>query len=221
MLLDGHDLDGVVAAGHHAGQHIAAEFVVGAHGLLVLSHADVTLIDEQRCHVGDKVFHLELVGPFRSPHLSRENLGDIVLHHAGGIGRNAFALAALPVNAQFEQVAMFHGALGQHQLPVAVVQSLHAVGGTFAPVIELSYHIDVGGVGRPLAQHPSPVFSAVQAVIVVGVGKIAQRALAAGEFSDFIHSVLMTSLDGLCVRFKPRVVLDDGQCGLFFLGFLG
>ena len=46
VLLDGHDLDGVVAVGGDARQHLGAEFVVAAHLFLLLSHADVAFVDE-------------------------------------------------------------------------------------------------------------------------------------------------------------------------------
>ena len=48
VLLYGHNLNGIVAVDRDAWQNLFAKFVVGAHLLLLLGHADVAFIDEQR-----------------------------------------------------------------------------------------------------------------------------------------------------------------------------
>ena len=47
MLLDCHDLDGVVAELADAGQHLVLEFKVGVDLGLVAAHAHVALVDAQ------------------------------------------------------------------------------------------------------------------------------------------------------------------------------
>ncbi len=48
MLLQGHDLDGVVAQLADAWQHGHAEVQVAVHARLLTGHADVALVDAQR-----------------------------------------------------------------------------------------------------------------------------------------------------------------------------
>ena len=209
MLLDGHDLDGIVAVGNDARQYVHTEFLIGTHTLAVLRHADVALVDEQRARVGHKVLDLELVGLFGCPHLGREDVGLLVLNHARGIGRDALAFSALPVHAQLVQVAVVHGALGQNDFPIAVVQPFQLVGGTLAPVIELADQINLSRIGGPFTEHPVAVGRAVQAIVVVGVGKLDQIARTARELGYLVHSILMPPVDGVAVRLQPRVIVDN------------
>ena len=171
VLLNCHDLDSVIPVGLDARQDIGAELLVGAHRLLVLSHANVALVDEQRLHIGLELRYLELIFLAGVPHLSREYLGNIVLNHSGGIGGNALALTALPVDRELEQVAMLHAALRQRDFPVAALERAHLVGCALGPVVEVANHENLGGIRSPLAQHPS-LLGVMQPVVVISVGKV-------------------------------------------------
>ncbi len=205
MLLDGHDLYGIIAALDHAWQHVEPEFLVGAHSLFVLCHAYVAFIDEQRRHIGHEVVHFHLIRLGRSPHLCRENLRLLVLHHACGIGWDALAAAAIPVHHELEQVAVGHGVLGQLELPVAVAHRLHVIRCTLAPAVELAYDKDVGGIRRPFAQHPA-LGGVVQPVVVIGIGKVAQPTTAAREFIDLAQCIIVAANYGLLIGLKPRII---------------
>ena len=211
MLLNGHDLNGVVAVGSDARQHLGAELVVGAHPLLVLGHAYVALIYEQRRRVGLEARVLGPIGFVGTPHLRREYARLLVLHHARGIGRYALTHAAVPVHMQLKQLAMVHSSPGQLEFPVALGARLavHLVVHAFLPVAEVAHQHNARGVGRPLAHHPAAVGRAVQAIIVVGVGPVAQTHFAASELINLVQRIGVAACNGRLKRGEPRVVLYD------------
>ena len=209
MLLDGHNLDGVVAVGDNARQHVHAEFLIGAHTLAVLCHADMALVDEQRLGVRHEVGDFELIRLLRVPHLGREDIGLVVLDNTGGVSRDALAFPALPVHTQFVQVAMTHGTRGKRDFPVAALETFQAIRGTLTPIVELADEINLGSIGSPLAEHPTTISSAVQAIVVVGIGKLHEVSRAAGKFGNLVHSVLMAPVDGVAVRLQPGVIVDN------------
>ena len=101
MLLYRHDLYGIVAVFGYTGKYQVAELGIGADALGLLRHAYVALIYEERARVRDKLFDFPLVSLFRLPYLGREHMCHIILHHTGGIGRDAFALESRkPVRAK-------------------------------------------------------------------------------------------------------------------------
>ena len=208
MLLDGHNLDGVIAVGDDARQHVDAELLIGTHTLAVLSHANVALIDEQGLNIRCKLLDLELIGSLGRPHLGRENVSLLILNHSGGVCRNALAFPTLPVDTQLVQVAVAHCALGQHNLPVAVLETLEAIGSTLAPIVELAHEIDFGRIGCPFAEYPA-LACAVQAIIVISVGKLHKITRATRQLFYLVHSVLMTSIDGVAIRLQPGIIIDD------------
>ena len=69
VFLNRHNLDGVIAVFFDARQHVDAEFLIGAYAFLVLAHADVAFVDEQRVGLGLEVGDLEFVRARRLPHL--------------------------------------------------------------------------------------------------------------------------------------------------------
>ena len=213
MLLYGHYLYGVVAVSHDAGQHVGAEFVVGAHALVLLGHAYVALVDEQRLGVGHEavgVAPLEaLVG---LPHLGREDGRLFVLHHARGVGGDAFAHTAGPVHHHLVELSVADVTRSQVQLPhAAVAEASGAVFQLFLPVGEVADEHDVGGVWRPFAEYPRAVGLAMQAEVAVGVGEVGQRAGFGGELFFLAQRFGVTSLDGVGVGLEPGVVAQNRQ----------
>ena len=96
VLLNGHNLDAVIAVAGNVRQYFFLKFEVAAHLLFLLGHADVAFINQQRSGVGLEGALLEFIGFLRSPYLCAEDFGLLVLHHAVGPGRNAFSLSAVP-----------------------------------------------------------------------------------------------------------------------------
>ncbi len=133
MLLYGHHLYGVVAVGGDSGKYLVAEFDIGSHLLLLLGHADMAFVDEQRASVGVELLDFPLIGG-RLPHLRGENLGLVILHHPVGVGRDAVTLATRPVYPHLVELAVFQGLGRQFKLPDPVANERQLVAGAFLPV---------------------------------------------------------------------------------------
>ena len=160
MLLNRHDLYAVVAEFGYARQNILTELVVCAYTLLLGSHADVALIDEQRS-VGFPTFrtaalaHIELF--LRSPNLCREDFCIVVLHYAACIRRNALSVASEPLNEQLIVLTVANLLFGEITFPHPIANRIEAVVLTLVPVVEVAFYIDGCCVRCPLAEYPSGV----------------------------------------------------------------
>ena len=119
MLGNCHDLNAVVAILDDARQNLVLELGVSSHLFCILSHTDVTFIDEQRFSVWLEVLFLPNVRSFGCPHLCGEDFGVLILHHAVNPGRDALPFSTVPLDMQLEQVAMLHGTRTELQFPVA------------------------------------------------------------------------------------------------------
>ena len=223
VLLNGHDLDGIVASLGHAGQHVVLELCVAAHFLSILSHTDVALVDEQRTFLGLKAVFLPHIGLGRIPHLGRENLRLIVLHHAAAPCRNALAFTAVPLHLHLVELAVLQVLFLQTQLPVAgAFNALAAVVLVLGPVVEVADEIDVGSVRCPLAEHPSAV-QLMQAEIEMAGGKVGEALLTIiGELTDFPECMVVTAADGVFIRLQIGIVLYEcNMLRCFLLSLLG
>ena len=221
MFSHSHHLNGIVAILLDAWQDVVLELGIGSHLLRILCHTDVALVDEQRIGVGLEVLLLEFVRLGWSPNLSGENLGRIVLHHTVGIGRNALPFSTIPLDFQLEEVAVMHLTGLELDFPIAVVDAFHLVGLILLPIVEIANQIDVGGIGCPLAQHPT-FGSLVQTKIEITAGEVRKRLLAAiGQFVQFPEGMVMTTADGSLERFEPRVILHDSDMLYWCLLLLG
>ena len=136
VLLDGHELDGVVAVFGDAGKDVESEFLECADALLILGHADVGLVDEERLGVGSETLHLEFVGILGGVDFGGEYLGVGILHHAAGVGRDPFSFAPVPEHAHFEEVAVMKHVGVEFPLPGAVVKTLERISLVVFPVGE-------------------------------------------------------------------------------------
>ena len=213
MLLDSHYLYGIISVGMHAGKHIFAEFFIRTHLLGVLTHAYVALIYQQWFYIGLEFLSLELIRS-HIPHLRRENGCLFVLHHATGIGGYAFATSTGPIDAQFIEVAVVYLVGIELYFPHSVAYIAKAVSLTFHPIVECTHHIDGCGIWCPFAKYPA-VGCAMEAKVVVRIGKVAQTARFAHKFGLFSYYVFMAAVDCIGKRFKPWVILDNGENFLF------
>ena len=217
VLLDSHNLNGIISVGCHARQHIGAELVVASHSLLISCHTYVALIDEQWRCIWLEVFYLEFVGSCGIPHLSREDVGLFVLHHAGGIGRHTLAFSTIPVHAQLVEVAMVQSLRLHYQLPGTVVDARHAEVLSFFPIVEVAHHIDFSGIRCPLTQHPA-LAGLVQAEKLVGVGEVGDSASIGSQLFLFANHVLMAAIDCIGIRLQPGVIFNYGEYSFHVFG---
>ena len=211
VLLDGHNLNGVVAVGMDTRQDAGAEFLVAANALFFLCHAYVALINQQGRHIGHELRVRPSEGAGRGMHLGREDGRLRVLHHAVGISRNAFARPSRPVNYHFIQLAIGHG-IGRHgQFPhagQATFNPVQLVGRTFFPTRKIAHQGYACGVWRPLAEGPAAILAAMQSEIFVSVGKVHQVAAAGGQLGKLACGVAVAPLDGGSIGVKPGVVFQ-------------
>ena len=123
VLLQGHDLDGVVAQFLDAGQDILTELFERAHLLLFCRHADMAFVNHG-------------MGPFsgvtvlpdiffrRVPDLGAEHLGNWVLHNAGSVGRDSLSPAAGPLDEELVELAVTEEHLRNAEFPVSAAEGL-------------------------------------------------------------------------------------------------
>ncbi len=217
MLLYGHELDGVVAVLRDAGQDVDAEFLVCAHALLLLGHADVRLVYQQRARVGTEARGLEFIRGLGGVYLGREYLCVGVLHHARGVCRDAVALAAAPVHAHLVQVAVMDHVGGELALPRAVLKAGQGITLVALPVAEVAYQDHLLGVGQIVAEHPRAVRLAVKSVVFISVGEFGQTAVGGGrKLVEFLYYIVVTSVDGRLVGLQPRVIAKYCKVFLHF-----
>jgi hypothetical protein len=121
VLLDGHELYGVVAGLDDTGQDGGRKFAPGADRFGLLGHAGVGLVDHGRA-VRPLEFRMSpAVRVGWRPYLGIENQGVRILYHPSGIGRQAVALAAGPMNAKPIQVSVREQRMRQTDLPLSVI----------------------------------------------------------------------------------------------------
>ncbi len=120
MLRDGHELQGIVTGSHYPGQNVVAKFLIGTDFTFFLGHADMDFINQRRQHRALKIPAAPAIGGIRPPDLGIENQGLRVLDHPPGIGRNAIARAAGPVDAQAVKIFMIKGVGWKADFPDAV-----------------------------------------------------------------------------------------------------
>ena len=112
MLLQGHDLEGVVAEFLHLRKDGGAEVLERGDLLLLGRHADVAFIDHRmRPLAGPGMLPDVFLG--RIPHLRGESLRHLVLDGAGHVGREALPRPAGPLDIELVQLAVLQHEGGQ------------------------------------------------------------------------------------------------------------
>ena len=215
VLLDGHDLDGIVAVLLDAGQDIVLELRVGADLLRIAAHADMAFVNEQRVAVRVEHAMMPMIMLFRIPHLCREDFRLLILHDALAPGRDALPRAARPVDLHLIQVAMLHRLGRQFQFPVSrIADFLTAVFLDLFPVVEIADEIDIQCMRRLLAEHPAAL-RAMQAIVLVPVREIGQMPGTARQLVHFPDRVVVPAADRVFVRLQPAI--PGNQSNVFFL----
>jgi hypothetical protein len=114
---------------------------------------------------------------------------------------------------------MADGVGGEYALPRARAELVEAIFGAFLPLAEVAHEPHLGGVRGPFAEHPRAVVLSVQAVIVVGVGKVGQGVAVGCEFGLAAFGVGVTAFDGFGVGFEPRVIFQELQASALVYSF--
>ena len=208
MLLNGHYLNAVISIFNNTRKNILFKLLVGAHLLGILSHSNVTLVDEQRIGVWAESFLLPHILLLRSPHLSRENSSVLILHHPVGPCRNALTFSPIPFHVHLVMVAMPYCLCRHLQFPVACAfNSLATKSFCFLPVVEVANKINISGIRRPLSEHPSSAVF-VQTIVIITTGKIGKLFLAiSSKLREFPQYMVMTPLYSILVGSKIPIIL--------------
>ena len=112
MLCNGHKLDGVVSVRLDARQNLFGKLPVRPDFFLLLRHADMGLINQQRLVFQLRRCMFKYIRCRGIPKLAREVLVALVLNHALDIHWNAFMLPDLRLH-QHLQFATMHKAVGK------------------------------------------------------------------------------------------------------------
>ena len=178
MLLDGHNLNAVVAVFDDTRQYIILEFGIGAHLLGIFAHSDMAFVDQEWIGLGFE----SLLFPFIrlwSPHLCREYLRVLVLHNTLRPSWNTLAIASVPMDVHLIEISVFKSLGWQFQLPVSCsLNTFSLVFLVFLPIVEITNQVYFGSIGSPLAEHPASTRCLVKSEIVVSTRKIGQGCLS-------------------------------------------
>mmetsp|Transcript_6310 Transcript_6310/g.10708 ORF Transcript_6310/g.10708 Transcript_6310/m.10708 type:complete len:559 (+) Transcript_6310:975-2651(+) len=217
VLLDGHQLDHVVAVLLAAGQVVVGEVAVGAHAPELLSHAHVALVNAQALL---RLGHGAGVGPHillrRVPVDAVVEVGVGVLAvearprrvpvHAAAVGR-------LDVDLVLSVVRDARGAVGlctEEDAPdpevVFLAPKLLSV-----PAVEVSEDGEALGVGGPLAVLDVAVGAQVEAELEVAPGDGSDAPLGVLEGLQPLSELADAQLDVVLVVLQVGVVHDHGQ----------
>ena len=207
MLLDGHHLDAVVSILSHSRQHVLHKLPVATHLLCILRHSHMALINEQRSGIGFEAFLLHHIGMFGMPHLCREDLCLLILHHSAAPCRDTLSLTSVPLHLHLIEVSVSDGFLAELQFPVACsFYAFELVFWLLLPVVEISDEENLRCVGCPLSEHPS-AGCLVQTEILVSTGKLSEGVLTVlCQFVLHPLRVVMSATDSVFKGFKPAVV---------------
>ena len=156
MLLNGHELNGVIARPLDAGQHIVGKFPVAANALFFLGHAHMAFIDKERLAFGTaKVRIRPGIGRAR-PDLAVEAPGIGVLNHPADIQGNPVAHLA----GGLGDLNLYQGKMGkrifsgQRDFPCSVP---HGPKGMALPVpmVKITDEMQGPGMRRPFPIDPT------------------------------------------------------------------
>ena len=154
MLLNGHDLQCAVSKSGHPGQDVFLKFPVSSHFPILLGHADVTFIDENR------LFRPEsLVRPGKWVlHMMDHGVPAVVvliLDHIGGVGRDAIQFLPVVDHDGAVALAVLEGVdAGNENFKDAVVLFFQLILMP-VPAVEVADDGDLRGVGGPHPEHES------------------------------------------------------------------
>ena len=193
MLLDAHQLDGVIPQLGNAGQDIRPELIERRHPAVLHAHAHMRLVNQRMLDGrGFRIF--PLVPFFRFPHLRRKQLGHVVLHHPPHISRNPFTGSSLPFYPQLIEHPVPQRLRRQPQFPHAARQRLQAECLTPLPSVRFPNQVNCRSVGRPFAEHPA-LLRPMQTKIQMIVENVRQTPFPVGKLQFSYRAFLLPATD--------------------------
>ena len=212
MLHDRHQLHGVVAGRLDARQRQVPKLGVGPHLALFLGHAHMRLVDERRAACGAGRRMPPDVRLRRLPHLGGKELAAWILHHAAGIGGNAFAFAAGPADIEPIKLPVPNRRRREAPFPhVAPGNPLQLKRLLAPPAGEVAHQPHPRGVRRPFAEDPASA-DAMEPVVFVGAGPVGKRFALADKFVRPCARTCRPTANGVREREKIRIV-QKLHCG--------
>ena len=206
MLLNGHDLNGCIAKSSNTWQNVHAELLVCSYLFFRGSHTDVALVDEQRIDLRTEQLVAETIRTSWCPHLSRENLGLLILDHTTCIRRDTLTLSAIPVNREFIEFLMMHSIGRKGNLPNTVFNRLTCIFGLLLPIVHLTNDVNGRGIGCPFAEDPCTILLTMKSEVQISVCKIAKRTSLLCRLMNLPGSILEAAKDSIGEIVKIRQV---------------
>ena len=208
MLLDRHQLDGVVSQVADPGQHVVRELAVSSDALLILAHADMRFIDQRRAgHLRDKA-GVRPLKRFRIPDLGAERLRFLIHLKFQAVSRAAGKPSVPAADPQLDELAVLQGILPlQADLPDAVLSPFEGMA-FLIPFVEIAEQEHFVRAGQPLPENPS-VLRPVEPEIQVTIGEVSQGSGIADQLPAFLFEAVHAQLDIPRMRCKPGIDLRD------------
>ena len=203
MLLQGHDLQDVIAQVSNLGQHVTAEVLEAGDLLRLGAHADVAFINQGMGTLPCPAMAPD-IGLRRIPDLGAEDLRLRILDAAGRIGWQTLRSTAGPFDEDLVQGPVMQQHRGNAELPVPVADGFEGPAPGPVPVVAIADEIDARCIGRPFAEHPGAVRFPVQAVIQVVVDARGERAVH-GETVPAGGDASVAGVDGVLEGHQVRV----------------
>ena len=179
MLLDGHQLHGVVTRVFDPAEGFVRELPVGADMAVLLGHTDMRLIDHRGIRALPAV---EVpVRPFkrlvRHPDLAAEGFAGHIHDAAGDPGGNPLEAGTLAADHELDKLPVLQGVPAvQRDFPYAAADVMQRRV-PFVPVVEITGEPGSVRPRQPFPENPAG-FRTVETEVAVAVGKIRQGTVA-------------------------------------------
>ena len=184
MLLNSHQLKGVIASSYDSGQNIDFEFPVRADTWSFLSHAYMGLIDYRMVITFTWCRIFPLVCSHLIPNLGAEYFGDIILNRTCSVCGDSFSFTTIPPYQKTIKTSLMKDLFSDMEFPI-VTKILKCKFFLRLPVGMFAYKENLRSIGSPLSENPTcKRFMTAEKIITVG--KISYIAIRGYSISRII-----------------------------------
>ncbi len=202
MLLNGHQLNCIIAGMNNPGQDVVFKLFKTPNAFILLRHPDMCFINEQAIDVRVRFFVFPNIGPGRQPYLGIEDPGNRILDDPSGICRNPVTESAGPVDSQTVKCLMVQRDFWQSDFPHTFsVYRLKTVFRPLLPACHLADYKNSVRIGSPFSENPF-VFFKMQSEKFMAGSKIRQGYFIFSQPRFHVHDFLKPSGDDFPVRFQ-------------------